>query len=111
MNRVHVHRDPLLAKPTEKENEGWAAAPGTRGREEKLSSPPPTPRSDARARLLCTLRRDLRGCESLPALHRHQGGPNFENAPALTLGQGLHSLERRLAHGESKWRSGRRLRH
>ena len=59
---------------------------GTPGKEEKFSSPPPTLGSDASARLLCTLRRDPWGSEASRALHRHRGGPNLKNAPALTPG-------------------------
>jgi hypothetical protein len=72
------------AKPTEKENEEWAAAPGTGGREEKLSSPPPTPVLMpvpvyfVHSAVTCGV------AKASPALHRHRGGPNFENAPALT---------------------------
>src|SRR6266705_726468 len=75
-----------------KKMEGWAGAPSSHGMEEKLSSPPPTLGSDASARLLCTLRRDPWGSEPSRALHRHRGGPNLKNAPALTPGRGLHSV-------------------
>ena len=39
-------------------------------------------------RLLRTLRRDPWGSEASRALHRHRGGPNLKNAPALTQGRG-----------------------
>ena len=78
------------AKPTEKENRGVGGDSCPHGREEKLSSPPPTLGSDASARLLCTLRRDPWGSEASRALHRHRGGPNLKNAPALTPGLLVH---------------------
>src|SRR5438270_867489 len=52
--------------------------------EEKLSSPPRHSALACRARLPDTLRGDPCGSEASPALHRHRGGPNFKNAPALT---------------------------
>jgi hypothetical protein len=58
--------------------------------EEKLSSPPRHSALACRARLPCTLRRHPWGSEASPALHRHRGGPNFKNAPALTPGLLVH---------------------
>ena len=90
------------AKPTGKENGGMGGDSGPHGREEKLSSPlrhsvlMPVPVYFVHSAV-------TRGvAKASPALHRHRGGPNCENAPALTPGRGLHSLERRLAHGERK---------
>ena len=60
------------------------------GMEEKLSSPPRHSVLACRARLPDTLRGDPCGSEASPALHRHRGGPNFKNAPALTPGLLVH---------------------
>jgi hypothetical protein len=56
------------------------------GCQKKLSSPPRHSALACRARLPYTLRRDPWGSEASPGLHRHRGGPNFKNAPALTPG-------------------------
>jgi hypothetical protein len=64
--------------------EGWAGALGPQGMSEKLNSPPRPSALACRARLPYTLRRDPWASEASRALHRHRGGPNFKNAPAIT---------------------------
>jgi hypothetical protein len=72
------------AKPNGKENRGMGGGSWPHGMEEKLSSPPRHSALACRARLPYTLRRDPWGSEASPGLHRHRGGPNFKNAPAVT---------------------------
>src|SRR5438270_12325583 len=77
--------------------------------EEKLSSPPRHSALAWRARLPCTLCRDPWGSEASPGLHRHRGGPNFKNAPAVPYTTLFRSSQRRLAQWERKSRGGRGL--
>src|SRR5207302_10260239 len=77
--------------------------------EEKLSSPPRHSALACRARLPDTLRGDPCGSEASPALHRHRGGPNFKNAPAVTRAEVCTDSQRRLAPWERKSRGGRGL--
>src|SRR5437764_11560610 len=77
--------------------------------EEKLSSPPRHSVLACRARLPDTLRGDPCGSEASPALHRHRGGPNFKNAPAVTRAEVCTDSQRRLAQWERKSRGGRGL--
>src|SRR5947208_14169442 len=63
--------------------------------EEKLTSPPRHSALACRARLADTLRGDPCGSEASPALHRHRGGPNFKNAPAVTRAEVCTDSQRR----------------
>ena len=80
-------RESPLGQPKGKENGGVGGGSCPHGMEEKLSSPPRHSALACRARLPCTLRRDPWGSEASRALHRHRGGPNLKNAPALTQGR------------------------
>ena len=63
--------------------EGWAGL-WPHGMEEKVEFSCPDSALACRARLPCTLRRDLCCCEASRALHRHRGGPNLKMFPART---------------------------
>jgi hypothetical protein len=75
----------------------------------KIEFSPPNSALACRARLPCTLRRHPWGSEASPGLHRHRGGPNFKNAPALTPSRGLHSLTATASPMGKKSRGGRGL--
>ena len=64
---------------------GRGLLPPWDGRKVQFSSP--TLGSGLPCPSICTLRRDPWGSEASRALHRHRGGPNLKNAPALTQGR------------------------
>src|SRR5579864_1148280 len=100
------HSLTATASPKGKKMEGWRGLlPPWDGRKVEFSSPD-TRLWPAVPRLLRTLRRDPWGSAASRALHRHRGGPNLKNAPALSGQRFCTHSQRRPAQRERKWRGG-----